>query len=76
LNLLPASHPGPLSIAAPLYHKRDVPLVCPLEAATRTDNLKLNVSPAPNATEPESAIVIVLSTALLNPLLPPGTSFN
>src|SRR6185369_16502240 len=40
----------------------------------RTDNLKLKVSPAPILTGEPRARVMVLSTALLNPLLPPGTS--
>lgn len=75
-NRLPASLLGPLSMAAPLYHNLAVPLVCPLVAAIRTDNLKLKVSPGPMPVDEPRARVMVLRAALLNPLLPPGTSLS
>ncbi|MGH9850590.1 MAG: TnsA endonuclease N-terminal domain-containing protein [Blastocatellia bacterium] len=67
---LPASLFVPLSMAAPLYHSLAVPLLWPPTAVMRTDSLKLKVSPGKNSTGPDDrARLIVLKTALLNPLL-------
>jgi hypothetical protein len=61
-----------LFAALSLYHNRAVPLTWVLEAAIRTDNLKLKVSPAQKLWPEDKAMLIVRNIALLNPLLPPG----
>jgi len=63
-----------LLAAESLNHSRALPLTWPLLAATRTDSLKLKVSPGLKLTDPDSARLIVCRIALLKPLLPPGTS--
>ena len=65
-----------LFAAASLNHNLAVPLTWPLDAATLTDNLRLRVSPVQAPTGADNARVITRRTALLKPLLPPGTSFT
>lgn len=62
-----------LLAAASLNHSLAVPERWPLVVAMRSDSLKLNVSSEAMFTGVDSARLIVLKTALLNPLLPPGT---